>query len=535
MAAAVERFDAWRRFGAGRLLWAGMGFVLLLAGGASAQPADCLPLTPSGTQGGALLPGGLMNVRFGGSEREPLALDVYSHGGETTRPLAVVLRGGKGTVGQRSSYVGQLVELFGDSGYVVATVDYRSSNLETAADDVTRALRMLTMCHAAALHVDQYKVVLIAEDSAAPVALRVADRLLELRRGRFAGAPAAPAAVVVAGGRFAGASSPTVPTIVIHGGADTEVPIADARALCASAKAPCQVSEVSGASHRVENWWPSQWHYKADLVRTLALHVGDVAPSARPAALGSGLRKRVVYDATTNLALDAWVPQGTAPHPAVVLVHGGGWEAGDRVTYIAPMLALAASKGLAWVSIDYRLTPEVTNREQVADVAKALAWLRQHAGELRIDPSRMVLVGESASGQLVAHLAASEPALAGVVSFYGVYDLEAMAGDPTHARSLARRLFRITTLDDAARARLREFSPLHRVTRDMPPMLLIAGTADRLVAQQRAYLKALQAVGARVEAVEIDGAPHGMEAWNDESAWKTWEERVMTWIQGRIR
>ena len=32
------------------------------------------------------------------------------------------------------------------------------------------------------------------------------------------------------------------------------------------------------------------------------------------------------------------------------------------------MLALASAKGLAWVSIDYRLTPNVTNREQVADV-----------------------------------------------------------------------------------------------------------------------------------------------------------------------
>lgn len=524
----------WGRLGAGRVVWAAAAFVLVLAGAASAQPGDCLPLTPAGTQGGALLPGGLMNVRFGGTERDPLALDVYRHAGERTRPLAVVLRGGKGTVGQRSSYVGQLVELFGDSGYVVATIDYRSSSLETSVEDLTRALRMLTTCHAAALRVDQYKVVLIAEDTAAPLALRIAARLRELRSGRFAGAPAAPAAVVVAGGRFAGAAAPAVPTIVVHGGADTEVPIADARALCARATASCHVSEVSGASHRVENWWPSQWRYKTDLVEALAPHVGDVEPSARPAAIGSGLRKRVVYDATTNLTLDAWVPQGTAPHPAVVLVHGGGWEAGDRVTYVAPMLALAASKGLAWVSIDYRLTPEVTNREQVADVAKALAWLRQHAGELRIDPSRMVLVGESASGQLVAHLAASEPALAGVVSFYGVYDLEAMAGDPSNARSLARRLFRVTTLDDAARARLREFSPLHNATRALPPMLLIVGTADRLAAQQRAYAKVLQEVGARVDAVEIDGAPHGMEAWHDQRKWHVWQDRVGAWIQRAV-
>ena len=76
----------------------------------------------------------------------------------------------------------------------------------------------------------------------------------------------------------------------------------------------------------------------------------------------------------------------------MVLVHGGGWEAGDRVTYIAPMFALAAARGWAWLSIDYRLTPEVTNREQVTDVRAALAYVRAHAAELRIDPRRLVLV-----------------------------------------------------------------------------------------------------------------------------------------------
>lgn len=509
-------------------------FLLLFATlPALAQPrvADCLPLTPTGTQGGALLPGGLMNVRFSGTERSPLALDVYPHGGNTTRPLAVVLRGGKGTVGQRSSYVGQLVELFGDAGYVVATADYRADSAEAGAEDLTGALGMLTMCHAAALHVDQHKVVLVAEDSAATMATLVAARLLELRRGRSAGGPAAPAAVVVVGGRFTSAPATAVPTVLVHGGADTEVPVANARAMCARTKAPCEVIEVAAASHRAENWWPSQWRYKPALLEAVAAHIGGTVPAAaRPVSLGSGLRKRVVYDAARGLTLDAWVPAGTAPHPAVVLVHGGGWEAGDRVTYVAPMLALAASRGLAWVSIDYRLTPDVTNREQVADVATALAWLRQHAGELRIDSSRLVLVGESASGQIVAQLASAERSLAGVVSFYGVYDLEAMAGDPANPRSLARRLFGLTALDDKARAQLRQYSPLHHPAKDLPPMLLIAGTADRLVAQQRAYAQALGTVGARVEAAEIDGAPHGMEAWNDEPAWRTWEDRVGAWI-----
>lgn len=508
---------------------------LSLAGCANAQPGPCLPLTPAGTQGGALLPGGVMNVRFAGSTSNPLALDVYPQGDATIRPLAVVLRGGAGTVGQRSSYVGQLVELFGEAGYIVATPDYRSATAAMASDDLRAALRMLTMCHAAALHIDPYKVVLVAEDSAAPTALRVAARLLELRLGRFAGAPPAPAAVVVAGGRFSRDVSASVPTVVVHGGSDTEVPLAAARDVCAGAKAPCTVVDVPGASHRVENWWPSQWSYKASVLEAVGSHVGAIPASSRLPGIGAGLRKRIVYDPVHQLTLDAWVPSGTTPRAAVVLVHGGGWEAGDRVTYVAPMFALAAARGLAWVSVDYRLTPEVTNREQIADVASALTWLRAQAGALRIDPSRLVLVGESASGQIVTQLAARERGLAGVLSFYGVYDLEAMAGDAANPRSIARRLFRLTTLDEAGRAQLRAYSPVRHAARDLPPLLLVAGTGDRLIEQQRAYAAALRAAGARVEAIELDGAPHGMESWNDQPAWRVWEEQVGNWLTARLR
>jgi acetyl esterase len=292
------------------------------------------------------------------------------------------------------------------------------------------------------------------------------------------------------------------------------------------------VLEVSGASHRAENWWPSQWTYKAAVLRSLRAHVGAVPAPAWPS--GAALRKRIVFDPTHRLELDAWIPDGPGPHAVAVLVHGGGWEAGDRVTYIAPMFRVAASHRVAWVSIDYRLTPDVTVREQVADVRRALAWLRTHAAELRLDPRRIVLVGESASGHLVTHVAASEPDLAGVVSFYGVYDLESMAGDPANPRSLARRLLRITALDDAGRTSLREYSPIRHPTRALSPMLLVCGTADRLIEQQRAYASALRAAGARVDVVEIDDAPHGMEAWHDEPRWRVWEQKVSEWLAGRV-
>ena len=104
------------------------------------------------------------------------------------------------------------------------------------------------------------------------------------------------------------------------------------------------------------------------------------------------------------------------------------------------MLALAAAKGIAWASIDY---PSHARRHgtasRLADVKTALSpgCAPMHVSTTWV-LARMVLVGESASGQTGArHLAANEPGLAGIVSFYGVYDLEAMAGDPANPRSLA--------------------------------------------------------------------------------------------------
>ena len=87
---------------------------------------------------------------------------------------------------------------------------------------------------------------------------------------------------------------------------------------------------------------------------------------------------------------------------------------------------------------------------------------------------------------MVTQIAAEDAALAGVVSFYGVYDLPSMVTDAS-PRSLLVRLFRRHVLDDEARALLRQYSPLYQAHKGMPPLLLINGTGDRLWAQAQAF------------------------------------------------
>ena len=211
-------------------------------------------------------------------------------------------------------------------------------------------------------------------------------------------------------------------------------------------------------------------------------------------------------------------------------MHGGGWEAGDKVTYVTPLFEPLARAGVAWFSIDYRLTPAFRHEDQLEDVRQAIRFVRAGARRFNIDPARIILVGESASAQMVTLVAAEDRSLAGVVSFYGVYDFNAMVTDAS-PRSLLVRLFRRTVLDDDSRAELRKFSPLHRAHKDMPPILLVNGTGERLWAQAQVFARRLTELGARHEVIAIDGAPHGMENWEGHAEWTAYKRRVVEWIQ----
>ena len=87
------------------------------------------------------------------------------------------------------------------------------------------------------------------------------------------------------------------------------------------------------------------------------------------------------------------------------------------------------ARGLAWFSIDYRLTPTSTHDDQLEDLRDAIRFVRAQHARFNIDPARLFLLGESASGQMVAQVATEDRSLAGVISFYGVYDFNAMVTD----------------------------------------------------------------------------------------------------------
>ena len=77
-----------------------------------------------------------------------------------------------------------------------------------------------------------------------------------------------------------------------------------------------------------------------------------------------------------SLRLDAFTPDGPGPFPAVILVHGGGWNGGDKSGgknqgYTVPMHEPLAKAGFAWFEINYRLVPKYPYPACIDDVETA--------------------------------------------------------------------------------------------------------------------------------------------------------------------
>ncbi|MEP1216650.1 MAG: alpha/beta hydrolase [Marinobacter sp.] len=104
------------------------------------------------------------------------------------------------------------------------------------------------------------------------------------------------------------------------------------------------------------------------------------------------------------LQADLYLPESSQPRPAVLLVHGGGWERRSRadMAWIAESLA---SRGFAVLNIDYRFAPEHTFPAQLYDLQVAMNWLGREADNYRLDRDAISAFGFSSGAHLVSLMA----------------------------------------------------------------------------------------------------------------------------------
>src|SRR5262249_57222584 len=159
------------------------------------------------------------------------------------------------------------------------------------------------------------------------------------------------------------------------------------------------------------------------------------------------LRSAFTYATHDGVALegDFYLPERRGSVPALVAVHGGGWQQGARTAFqhCGPHLA---TQGYAVFAISYRFAKEGHRAfpQAVQDVIAAVQFVRGSAASFGIDPGRIALIGASAGAHLAALAALGgrssifaggypddpharlDSTVKALIGVYGVYDLAAM-------------------------------------------------------------------------------------------------------------
>jgi alpha-L-fucosidase 2 len=289
-------------------------------------------------------------------------------------------------------------------------------------------------------------------------------------------------------------------------------------------------------------------------IRTALIFMLTFAPQLL-AALHAEMLENIEYGlaGSTPLSLDARIPEGNGPFPAAIIVHGGAWVAGDRTKSVAPLFQPLADAHIATFSISYRLAKPgheafslPANLTQILtfglaseDVRHAVAFVKEHAAEYRVDPDRIALIGESAGAQLAA-MAALRPghngAVRAVVALYCPSDLaKLMETSPWIPDKVHERL-QESTMGTMLTAGLRELSPVTWVNKQAPPFLLIHGTGDSFVPfeQSEEFCDRLHAAGGKCELYKVKDGGHGLKNWESDKQTK-YKEHMVKWLEKELK
>jgi acetyl esterase/lipase len=173
------------------------------------------------------------------------------------------------------------------------------------------------------------------------------------------------------------------------------------------------------------------------------------------------------------------------PRPCVIVIHGGGWDGGDR-KQLPGWNDWLVARGYNVAAISYRLAPKWQWPAQGEDVLTAIAWLKAHATALGINPTRLVLMGRSAGGQIASAVGyeAHDPAIRGVIALYAPHDMPfvwsvSRSNDVLNSLNLMQQYMG----GPPEGARLAPYASASAQTlarADSPPTLLVHGAPDTL-------------------------------------------------------
>ena len=241
----------------------------------------------------------------------------------------------------------------------------------------------------------------------------------------------------------------------------------------------------------------------------------------------------IVYGHKDGMALtfDIFKPKTRTNGAAIIFMVSGGWIS----NYVPPDLALPRYRelldaGFTVLTLRHGGSPKYLIPEIVADVRRAVRFIRYNARRWDIDPNRLGVYGGSAGGHLSLMIGLAsdngDPAakedfmkesdrVAAVVAYFPPVDLRPLARglNPPPSGTVLDRFPALNFEKEKAA----DFSPIVFVTSDDPPTLLIHGDKDQLVniSNSQIMFDALKKNNVKTDFITIPGAGHG---FRDEDA-----------------
>ena len=252
----------------------------------------------------------------------------------------------------------------------------------------------------------------------------------------------------------------------------------------------------------------------------------------------TGQHVEYVQESGTALHLEILTPFTRscpdAVYPCVAFIPGSAWMK-QNVPLVLPQLARLAERGYVVAAVEYRHSGIAAYPAQIIDARNAVRYLRLHARELRLDPERMILAGDSSGGHTAVFAALRHndnteenrfpgvsAEVSGIVDYYGSVSV---LHDDDNPSTLNHKLPDSPEGMVMGGANLREHPDLCRelsarshITEEtvVAPVLILHGTKDRLVNTRQSVelYKTLRAAGKKAELYLLRGADHGgAEFW----------------------
>jgi acetyl esterase/lipase len=217
-------------------------------------------------------------------------------------------------------------------------------------------------------------------------------------------------------------------------------------------------------------------------------------------------------------SLDIYMPIKGSNSPTVIWIHGGSWAVGDK-SEVDQKAEYFTSKGFAFVSVNYRLSPKVKHPVHAQDVANAITWFYQNAKHYSADARKIFLMGHSAGAHLAALVTIDErylktsgvaSSIRGIVLLDGIgFDISnSMRNANNKLRSWYAQAFGNTAWDWS------QGSPSNFVNAndDIPPVLLLCSDDDaEITTEANRFYKKIKDTGASARIIQY---PRGSSSMN---------------------